>query len=227
MDELIFDPTIDRLATLVEEGARATKRATARFIEPAQGTLRRAESKRHHIVFGRRGSGKSSLLYKSAENLTKLTHPVAYVDLEPFKGHHYPDVLISVLLASLSKFKDWLQKTDITEERKRLWYTLFFKKEYGKKKYLLDDIKKNIKELVNQLYLADGSSLIEKFIDSINEKQKLQSKGKSKAGIQLVEGSIETDIATAVETTTVFQFAALPQPEEQLEYTKSVPVLLK
>ena len=49
--------------------------------------------------------------------------------------------------------------------------------------------------------MADGSSLIENFIDSINEKQKLQSKGKSKAGIQLVEGSIETDIATAVETT--------------------------
>ena len=89
---LIFNETIDELATLVEEGARATKKATARFIEPAQGTLRRAESRRHHIVFGRRGSGKSSLLYKSAENLSKLNHPVAYVDLEPFKGHHYPDV---------------------------------------------------------------------------------------------------------------------------------------
>lgn len=51
--------------TLVEEAARSTKQGVIHFIEPAPGTLRRAISKRHHIVFGKRGSGKSSLLQKA------------------------------------------------------------------------------------------------------------------------------------------------------------------
>ena len=196
---LIFEETIDKLATLVEEGARATKKATARFIEPAQGTLRRAESRRHHIVFGRRGSGKSSLLYKSADNLSRKNHPVAYVDLEPFKGHHYPDVLISVLLASFNRFRDWLLNATINETRKRLWYTCFLKKERSKKKSLLSNIDTTINELVEQLYLADGSPLIEKCFNSKNTKESSALKGKAGQNTALSNSSIETDIATAVE----------------------------
>ena len=196
---LIFDDTIDNLATLVEEGARATKKATARFKEPAQGTLRRAESRRHHIVFGRRGSGKSSLLYKSAENLSKREHPVAYVDLEPFKGHHYPDVLISVLLAALDKFKVWLVNAEIQERRKRLWYTFFFAKEEAQKDVLISRIQRCIDELIKQLYLSDGSPLIEKCFDIRNEKESNTFRGKASQNNLLLDSSIESDIASAVE----------------------------
>jgi len=59
--DLLNSDAIDKLATKVEEAARSTKEGVRHFIEPAKGTLRRATSKRHHIVFGRRGSGKSSL----------------------------------------------------------------------------------------------------------------------------------------------------------------------
>ena len=197
---LIFEKSIDELATLVEEGARATKKATSRFIEPAQGTLRRAESRRHHIVFGRRGSGKSSLLYKSAENLSERNHPVAYVDLEPFKGHHYPDILISVLLASFEKFNDWLCTADIQEKRKRLWYTFFLKKEKSQKTILILTIKNYIKELIKQLYLSDDSSLIEKCFDSKSEKESASLKGKSGLKNPVSNSSIESDIATAVQS---------------------------
>jgi len=78
----LFAPEIDRLLTLVEEGARASQRAVERFIEPAQGTLARAISRRHHLVFGRRGSGESSLLFKAADTLAKDGHAIAFVDLE-------------------------------------------------------------------------------------------------------------------------------------------------
>lgn len=196
---LIFEDAIDNLATLVEEGARATKKATARFIEPAQGTLRRAESRRHHIVFGRRGSGKSSLLYKSAENLSKQNHPVAYVDLEPFKGHHYPDVLISVLLATLDKFKDWLANTEKGEKRKRLWYTLYIKKEKTKKNILISKIENSLDELIRQLYLSDNSPLIKKCFDSNSAKTSVAAKGKTSCSSPLLNSSIETDIASAIE----------------------------
>lgn len=55
----IFLEQIDDLLTLIEEASRASKYNVTRFIEPAQGTLRRAKSKRHHLIFGRRGSGKA------------------------------------------------------------------------------------------------------------------------------------------------------------------------
>lgn len=71
----------DDLATIVEEGARANKGNIKRFSEPAEGTLRRALAKRHYLIFGRRGSGKSSLLYKAASDLSNNYHPVAIVDL--------------------------------------------------------------------------------------------------------------------------------------------------
>ncbi len=31
------------------------------------------------------------------------------VDLEPFKGHSYPDLLLSVLIATFRSFKEWLE----------------------------------------------------------------------------------------------------------------------
>src|SRR6267143_5518859 len=100
MKSKLFDSSVDQLLTLLEEGARASKRSVKMFVEPMHGTLRRAQNKRHQIIFGRRGSGKSSLLYKTAHELGTRGFPVAYVDLEPFKGHQYPDILISVLLAT-------------------------------------------------------------------------------------------------------------------------------
>ena len=118
---ILFRTSIDDLATVVEEGARASRENIKRFIEPAQGTLRRATSKRHHLVFGRRGSGKSSLLLKAGDTLEKQGHPIATVDLEPFKGHHYPDVLISVLIATFTKFEHWLSQ-HLDDERKKKWY---------------------------------------------------------------------------------------------------------
>ena len=40
---------------------------------------------------------------KAADTLAEDGHAIAFVDLEPFKGHHYPDVLLSVLIAALAK----------------------------------------------------------------------------------------------------------------------------
>lgn len=89
---------VQQLSQIVEESTRSTREGAKYFIEPALNTLARAKSKRHHIIFGRRGSGKSSLLAKVALDLTSSRIPNAYIDLEKFKGHSYPDVLISVLI---------------------------------------------------------------------------------------------------------------------------------
>jgi hypothetical protein len=109
---------VETLARIVEESTRSTQEGVKYFIEPAPGTLARAKNKRHHIIFGRRGSGKSSLLSKVRSDLTINRTPIAYIDLEEFKGHSYPDVLLSVLIKTLSEFKHWLDTAALNPANK-------------------------------------------------------------------------------------------------------------
>ena len=118
---------VDDLLVLCEEVMRATPEGANRFIEPAPGVLSRAKAKQHSMVFGRRGSGKSSLLRKTAADLTVDRRPIAFVDLETFKGHTYPDVLISVLIKTLGEFERWLNSAAINPATK----TSFWKKLFG------------------------------------------------------------------------------------------------
>jgi hypothetical protein len=117
---------LQKLARIVEESTRSTREGVKFFIEPASGTLARAKNKRHHIIFGRRGSGKSSLLAKVTEDLTISRTPIAYVDLEEFKGHSYPDVLLSVLIKALGEFKRWLETAAVNPGTKTSFWLRFF-----------------------------------------------------------------------------------------------------
>jgi len=126
MSNVLETPEMGGLLTLVEEAARSTEAGVKHFVEPAPGTLQRTSNKRHHIVFGRRGSGKSSLLRKAAADLTVDRRPIAYVNLEAFKGHSYPDVLISVLISTLGEFKNWMDSAAIhPSTRTSFWSRLF------------------------------------------------------------------------------------------------------
>ena len=123
---LLSSPQVDRLITLIEEATRATAETPRRFIEPARGTLDRAKARRHHLVFGRRDSGKTSLLRKAGADLTLQRVPVAFVDLEAFKGHTYPDVLLSVLIETLHAFDTWLESAGVAPASKStFWQRLF------------------------------------------------------------------------------------------------------
>jgi len=127
MDQLLNSEAVQALELSVEEATRSTDEGVKRFIEPAQGTLSRALAKRPHIVFGRRGSGKSSLLRKAVADLTVDRRPIAFVDLESFKGHSYPDVLISILIQTLERFATWLDTAAVNPANK----TTFWKKLFG------------------------------------------------------------------------------------------------
>jgi hypothetical protein len=119
-------PAVDSLLILCEEVTRATPEGAKRFIEPAPGVLARAKSRQHNIIFGRRGSGKSSLLRKTVADLTVDRRPISFVDMETFKGHTYPDVLISVLIKSLKEFQSWLNGAATTPATKKsFWKKLF------------------------------------------------------------------------------------------------------
>src|SRR3989338_4597893 len=155
---------VDRLLVLCEEVTRATPEGARRFIEPAPGVLSRAKSNQHHIIFGRRGSGKSSLLRKSAADLTIDRRPIAFVEMETFKGHSYPDVLISVLIKSLYEFKLWLDSAATAPaSKKSFWKKLYdaipkrspFNKE--KTASLFTELESLIKDLELQLGKPESS----------------------------------------------------------------------
>jgi hypothetical protein len=122
----LANPAIDDLLVLCEEATRATPEGARRFIEPAPGVLSLAKAKQHHMIFGRRGSGKSSLLRKSVADLTVDRRPIAFVDMETFKGHSYPDVLISVLIKTLQEFNKWLlEAATAPANKKSFWKRIF------------------------------------------------------------------------------------------------------
>jgi hypothetical protein len=176
---------VDELLVLCEEVTRATPEGAKRFIEPAPSVLSRAKSKQHHMIFGRRGSGKSSLLRKSVADFTVDRRPIAFVDMETFKGHTYPDVLISVLIKSLQEFNKWLvEAATAPASKKSFWLKIFQAKParapFNKNKTaeLSDALKRLIKDLEDQLREPESS-----------EKQKT----KKKSGDQTSELNAEAD----------------------------------
>jgi hypothetical protein len=194
MKTALMDPKVDQLLTLLEEGARASNRSVKRFIEPMQGTLRRAQNRRHQIIFGRRGSGKSSLLYKTAHDLTEKGHPVAYVDLEPFKGHQYPDVLISVLLATFKKLVRWISEKSL-EKGPRDWRTAGLTRKKHPKQIkranLLASLEQTIQDLNRQLYLDDASKLV----STVEQDSSQTRHKKATAAIPILDNKIEAELA--------------------------------
>lgn len=194
----ITSPEVDKLAALLEEATRAQRSTTSRFVEPAQGTLNRARSSRHHIVFGRRGSGKSSLLQKACSELSLERKPVAYIDLELFKGHSYPDVLLSVLIAAIQEFESWLGTVGSHPSAK----TTFWKRLFGGKPSAPPLDKKQREALVvdlsslrrdlEQLLLANDDA-------ALSTKQTVAVSSEEKAAAGLKHGPLSADVATAKE----------------------------
>lgn len=206
---LLSSRQVDKLVTLVEEATRATRDAPKRFIEPARGTLDRAKSRRHHIVFGRRGSGKTSLLRKAGADLTLQRIPIAFIDLEAFKGHTYPDVLLSVLIETLSAFDSWLGSAGLTPASK----TSFWRRLWGGKpgRPPLDSakveevraaVKQQISELTALLHSEDEATFRSKLVD----RQKTAATSSAEAKASLQTAAVSTSLGGGIERDRTSEF---------------------
>jgi Cdc6-like AAA superfamily ATPase len=190
--------SVKNLARIVEESTRSTRESVRFFIEPAPGTLARAKNRRHHIIFGRRGSGKSSLLAKLTQDLTINRTPTAYVDLEEFKGHSYPDVLLSVLIKTFDAFKKWLETAAVNPANKTSFWAKFFNSAPKRAGFnrantsaLIKEISELIAELNKNLFSAEESK--QKFVSKIGNKDELKTalSGELKAPTAAVKAAID------------------------------------
>lgn len=157
---------IDDFVIALEEATRATGPTGTRFIEPAAGTLARALSRRNHLIFGRRGSGKTSLLQKARSEMLTARRPNAYIDMEKFKGHTYPDVLISVLIETFENIREWLSEGAIAPANKSSFWKKLRPKRAPLSKSEATILSRQIEIYIqdlNQLLFAVDNAEIERF----------------------------------------------------------------
>lgn len=186
----INNHAVDILVSKLEEASRATRGSENKFIEPNSGTLVKAKNTRTHIIFGRRGSGKSSLINKICKELSLNRTPNVFICLETFKGHTYPDVLISVLIQILEDFKSWLEREGTSSPLSAIWLKIFGAKPTApsinktKAKELIAEIAIELVELKKQLYMQNDLDVKE----SASSLHKKSGKAKLDIDAKVIKG---------------------------------------
>ena len=121
-DAYYYDDRVARLQVHLEEVTRARPGSPeTRFIRTDSGVLDRLGSRFHHVLFGRRGAGKSSLLRHVEAEHRGSGHLVAWADQETFMGLSYPDVLVSTLEEVFLHFSRQLRDEPQPIHKRRLW----------------------------------------------------------------------------------------------------------
>ncbi|MCV7215023.1 hypothetical protein H7J51_06970 [Mycobacterium crocinum] len=80
-------------------------RTVERFVELSPGHEGTLRARQHHLLSGRRGTGKSTLLHVVRAHLRESEVPVAVVDMEKFKNRPFPDVLVEILITLLDELR--------------------------------------------------------------------------------------------------------------------------
>src|SRR5580704_13972215 len=87
---------VNKLVAYIEENLRASSLAGLTFID-TRNFKGRLTVRQNHVVFGRRGAGKSSLV-KSV--CGPADHVAVRINLEDFKDISFPNILLHVLMES-------------------------------------------------------------------------------------------------------------------------------
>ncbi|EKO3944204.1 hypothetical protein F7U70_003110 [Vibrio fluvialis] len=90
---------LTKVLRFIEENMRVTEQTSIEYLD-VQGVMGRLKIKQNHIIFGRRGSGKS-LLLKSLRDDSEVE--CISVNLEDFKDISFPNSIIQVQKAIIKK----------------------------------------------------------------------------------------------------------------------------
>lgn len=135
---MVHSNKLDELRRIINESLRVQLNTTSIEYINVGHALNDAVAKQNHVIFARRGCGKTLLLHKST---TKLGPDVAavYLNCEDFKRHSFPNVLVeivkSIFLEIDSHLKGW----------------------FGRKKKL-KDIVRNILSKLETLKISEDNS---------------------------------------------------------------------
>jgi ABC-type cobalamin/Fe3+-siderophores transport system ATPase subunit len=117
---------VDALLVALEEATRATPAGgPVEFVPPAGGELQQVQARFHHFIFGRRGSGKTSLLRYLERNLVADDSVTVWIDQELFMALSFPDVLVSSVLELMQGARASAATKAARHTRPGFWRRLF------------------------------------------------------------------------------------------------------
>jgi hypothetical protein len=89
---------LSKLRTIIQESLRVQRGSAEQvaYIDTGGNALSDVCARQNHVIFARRGCGKTLLLHYSARQLGEGVHSV-YLNCEEFKRHSFPNVLIVIL----------------------------------------------------------------------------------------------------------------------------------
>jgi hypothetical protein len=165
---------IKKVLNYIEENMRVTEQTSIEYLD-SQGHIDRLCLKQNHIIFGRRGSGKSLLLKSLKEQKQAFC---ITVNLEDFKDISFPNSIIQVQKSIIKQLLPILKAENN-----------FFSFDYWKtSRFLIKRLNKQITSLNKQLEHPD------EYDESVKQKKggKKYGKGKAKTGGNEVETGAET-----------------------------------
>lgn len=140
---MLDSENVKKLENLIKDSFRIRPNHDVLYIDVGDN-LERLRSKQHQVIYGRRGSGKSSLLvhFKNNESQNLNIHTI-YIETDEFKTLGYPDLLIRLLLAVFENMPS-----------ANHWWRRFI--------YYRNDVQIYIDKLRDLLEKADESQVVER-----------------------------------------------------------------
>ncbi len=175
------DSDISKVLGYIEENMRVTEQTSIEYLD-SQGHITRLSRKQNHVVFGRRGSGKSLLL----KELRKANSDFIciHVNLEDFKDISFPNSIIqvqkSVIKQLLPVIKQRHKKISIDH--------------WKKSNPLIRKLNRQVKELDSQLRHPD------EYEQSVRQKKGSKLSGKGKAKTPYAEVQSDAEVTEEIET---------------------------
>lgn len=160
-----------------------------RFIELRPGIQDKLAAERHQLLTGRRGTGKSTLLFVLRKSLRSKNIPVAILDMEKYNGRDYPDVLIEVLISLLQEIQPRLTLKELLPRLSLKWK--------------MSSLESELRQMLN-----DPQMLVRKLNRRVNRKRDRGAKVALKAQYkgQGADGSASLQHTQSEEETTVGEF---------------------
>ena len=129
---------------------------------------------------------------------------MAFIDLEAFKGHAYPDVLLSILIETLHGFDDWLATAGISATTKKRWWNKFWGGKPERpplEKRKLEEVRKRLqdeKELLTRLlHSEDDAELVQRTGESKKTTSRNQSSASVKTGASANIAGAKADVSVS------------------------------
>ncbi|MCY8077517.1 ATP-binding cassette domain-containing protein, partial [Bacillus haynesii] len=163
------DRILQDVVNFIEENIRNSTKTEVNYID-LKNQKSRILTNQNHVIFGRRGAGKSSLLNVLIDGYNVKNGITLKLNMEDFKDITFPNIITHILIKMFQKFDFPVQKTK--------WFE-FKKKRYLKKqrKKLKNTLTTMVKELKDMLQEPEVYTLTE------TNQNNHQTSGKTKSGI--------------------------------------------